>query len=982
MPRPHNTAGFFLPALLIIVSALLMLAVGLLLRVGIERHTARSYAELQRAELAARAGLENVKAILNLKTSNDNFIILKATLKQPITTGREPAPFLFLAHAQASADASFVFNYVPLFSTTTAPAGSTTLTPPEIEPLVNTSPNPHIDLCTLPYLDPARCAWIPIHNAQQQVVARYAYWVEDLQAKIDPQSAGNTNGPNKSHANPAWPFPAPGINPLPATSDQPDLNRIALYAIDPSSTPEQPGNLGKILVDHRSMLISPESTLAAANIQPPLERYHNGDLTDPKAHAVEENLATTAQPYLEQARVPFVTGITAAVAGEPKLNLNAILANGPSGVDLMAAFITRALPEFAARKGGFPDDYLKTLAANSIDYADADSQSTLVPGSHRGLDGFPLISEVVLQIRYLGDRIVSERRILDWQFKMFAELWNMTTQDVNGTSRLSYEVALPMEGIGAGTSSTRFDDPDLLNDVTKTSHQLVTIHGKFWSPEILVSLKSNEYKFYESAAVSYAIDVGPSGIAVADKFSLTEQAGAAGMSLLWNNQEVDRANSIIRQKSGLEFEIYKPRYASKATVAALSLGSYGYEINNPGDPRISYYLRSIPIGENANPENSSPNRRNIRRSSIYDPDSTRKPKTYGRTLPSEWPDGGHDSPVGSWPITTDDKVTPTDLRYLWQQDPSAHQAPQRMSNAGRFYSATELGRIYDPLLWQPTYDNPQDTTSIRNGLMPASRHAWPDVLPGSPSSPDHGGGNSLRIGRPEHPAFDQPGKRAIYLLDLFHAGQSRSPDRALREGNLVKIQGHVNINTATSDALRALAAGALGQDPCLATVPESLQHQGAPVMAPPTTITTLYAPSTGTKIEADRIADAILRTRPFVSPSQLALAKDPDGKYVFGNPDRYLPGIHIPNNTCVQWTDAAAEEVFARVYEAATIRSRNFRVWVIGQSITPTATSASPEILAEVRKVFTLFADPGERASDGAIDARKFHLTIIHENDF
>ena len=977
---PRSLPAFALPAVLFVVSALLILAVGLLLVAGLERSTARSYVDHQRAELAASAGLQQVTASLTQATSNDTFLILQATPKQPTQTGRQATPLVFLAQGKPALGNRFSFSFLPLFSTTSQPADSPLFTPPDIAPVVNPEPGAHLDLTPLPYLDPVRLAWIPIHNEKHQIVARYAFWVEDLQGKIDPLSVGNADGPAATALTTAWPFPAPALDPAP---DHPALDHLGLHAIDPASTATKPGKLAQTLVSNRNAMVSPDSLLAAAEIHPPLIRDAAGHLTDPAARAVEENLTTTLRPYLERPCVPFVPGIDASVIGTPKLNLNALLAKGAAGVDPMAAFIKQALPQFETRKGGFPDDYLKTLAANAIDYADEDTQSTLGAGSHRGLDAFPLISEVILQIRFVGEQQVNGRRILNWHFKLFAELWNMTTLDVSGTTRLSYEVALPMDGIGAGIGSKRFDDPSLLDDPTKTNHQLTKIAGRYWSPQIDVTMRANEYKTFEAADVSYALDVGPASIAVANHFSLTEAEGAAGISLLWNNQEVDRVAAIIRQKKGLEFDLSNPRYASKATVAALSLGAYGSEIDNPGDPRISYYLRSTPLGENANPENSSPNRRNIRRSTIYDADAPRKPKTYGRVLPSEWPDGGHDSAVGTWPICEDDAVTPTDPRYLWAQTPIASQAPQRISNAGRFYSATELGRVYDPLLWQPTFDNPQDTASIRKGLMPASRCAWPDVIAASPASPDHGGGNSLRIGRPEHPAFDQPGRRALHLLDMFHAGRSRSPDPALREGNLVEIRGQVNLNTATRDVLRALAAGALGQDPSLATVPDSLNHQGAPLMAPPPDLTTLYAPSNGTLTEADRIADAILRSRPFASPSELALAKDQDGKPVFGNPDMYRPGIHIPNNTRVQWSDSAAEEVFARVYEASTVRSRNFRVWIVGQALAPAANpGAAPQVLAEIRKVFTLFADPGVRNSAGAIDPNKTQAAVIHENSF
>ncbi len=986
-----GAVGFVLPTVLVIVSALLILALGMLLLVGTERSTARSYVDSQRADLAVRAGLAQFIGILTSQAANDTFTILQAVPTESIKPGRAPAPLLFLAQGRKVGGEGFSFHYTPLFSATAPPPETGWLSAPEVAPLVSTAAA--VVLETLPYLDPVRAAWVPVFNEKKEMVARYAFWVEDLQGKIDPKTAGNLAGPGATHAGVPFPSPAPGLNPQPASPTEPALDRISLHTVDPASTAERPSALGKTLIGHRTLLLTPDSVLAAATLQPPLTRDAFGHLLDPSARAVEENLATTLQPYLEQPCVPFAPGMAASVAGEPKLNLNALLASGPEGVDQMAAFIKKSLPEFETRGGGFPDHYLKTLAANAIDYADADTQSTLAPGSHRGLDGFPLLSEIFLQINYLGLDNVNHRKILTWRFRLFAELWNMTTQDVSGNSRLSYEVALPMEGLGAGTASRRFDDPTLLNDATQSTHQLVNIDGRFWTPEIPVALKANEYQQYEFASVTYQMDVGPASIFIVGPVSLTETLGASGCSLRWNDQEVDRIPAIVRQKHGLSFQLTKPSTASKATVAALSFGPYtqvpeGYR-NNPGDPRASYYLRSLefPCGENSSPENTSPNRRNIRRSSIYndsrDP-SPRKLKVYGRVLPSEWPDGGHDSPVGAWEPVFTSTIIPTDPYYAWNQNPLAAQAPQRLSNLGRFYSATELGHLYDPLMWQPTYDAPEDTTAIRTGLMPASRFAWPDVLPSSPPSTEHGGGNTLRLGRPEHPAFDHPGKRASHLLDLFHVGQSRSDDKSLREGRLVEIRGQVNLNTATRDALRALAAGALEQDPLLATTPCDGSHQGSPLMAPPTTTTTVYAPSSSTTTEADLIADAILRSRPFSSTAEVAHLRGQDGKPVFGNPDRYQASGQLPADSRLQWTDAAAEEAFARVYEAATVRSRNFRIWIVGQAIRPVApTAASPaEVLAEVRKVFSIFADPGQRAADGTIAPQQFHPTVIHEREF
>ena len=91
----------------------------------------------------------------------------------------------------------------------------------------------------------------------------------------------------------------------------------------------------------------------------------------------------------------------------------------------------------------------------------------------------------------------------------------------------------------------------------------------------------------------------------------------------------------------------------------------------------------------------------------------------------------------------------------------------------------------------------------------------------------------------------------------------------------------------------------------------------------------------------------------------------------------------LPDANKIQWSDAAAEELFGRIYESSTPRSRNFRVWVVGQAVAPTqVTNTSPEVLSESRRVFSVFASPGVRRSDGTIDAAQFHTKIINENDF
>jgi hypothetical protein len=985
-------AGFSLPVILVVTGALFILAVGILLVAGLERGTARSFVDRERAKLAAQAGLEEVCAILNQETANDDYLVVQAALASTMEAGHEPAPQLFLVRGRAADCGGYSYRYVPLFSTVGMPAETPQLTQPNIEALIGSEAGERLDFTALPYQDKVGVAWQPVRDEQGRIVARYAYWVDDLQAKLDPHLTGNLAGPDQTHARAAWPFPAPGLNPVPQADGAVPLDQIALFAIDPATRSNNQGPLGKTLVSSRQLLISPGSLLAAAHVNPPLVRDPaDGRLVDLTARAAEENLIAGLHPYFERPLIPFVLGIAPGLAGTPRMNLNALLAKpADEAVDAMAAMIRAALPDFDQRKGGFPEDYVKTLAANAIDYADEDSIPSLKANEYRGLDAYPLMSEIALKVSYLGIADVNDRKVMTFQFKLFAELCNPTSQEVSGDARLSYEVALPMDGIGSGVGGEPFDSPSLLDNPAISTHDLTRIGSLYWSHPVGVRLQPNQYRCYNFAEVTYSMDIGKSSDAIENStpFSLNETESASGLSLMWNGAVVERTPRILRQqglvfyrdkdhKIQSGFKVGEAKCITKAALPGYVYDDYPQMYYNMGDPRITHYLRGARLDENAYPENASPNRRNIRLG-IYQNDTDDKPKVYARVQPSEWPDGGHNAAVGTWSPGTDDKTEMTDARFDFPYDPQMRfAAPQWISNAGRFYSVTELGRVFDPIMHAPTFASGADTAAFRSkGKMPGAGDSWPDVVGSEPSS-FYGGGNTLRIGRPEHPAFDLsrgPGLHAAHLLDIFHAGLSRSEVAAEREGPLVRIEGHVNLNTASRDTLRAMAAGALVMDPLLARK-LSDNHLGAPVMAPPTSPLSVATPTA--VVEADRIADAIILARPFASTAGLAFVRESNGSAVFGNREMY------PDAANIEWTDAAAEETFARVYEGATVRSRNLRVWVVAQALAPSlAPGAAPTVRAEVRKVHTLFADPGRRDADGAIISGNCRTQITSSNDF
>ncbi len=984
-----RAAGFALPSVLIIVSALLILAVGILLIAGIDRSAARAFSDRQRAELAAQAGLENVRSLLNMKTANDDYLIIQSTLANPLTPGAEAAPHLFLTRAVPSASASYRYSYWPLFSTHSLPNSGSTLTPPDLSALLGaTGDTTHKDFKALPYQDKVCVAWLPVKDEKNRIIARYAFWVEDLQSRIDPTIAGNENGTGGTHARAAWPFPAAGLSPSFAAKDERALDQVAIFSVKPDATDDDQGDIGKNLIKNRHILTSPESLLAAAGLKPPLSRLASedipsggkiGDLIDVEARSVERSLSSGIRSYKEQPLIPFSDGIVSSVAGNPKLNLNKLLAiGGSAAVDEMAGFIATALPTFGTREGGFPDNYLKTLAANAIDYADANAFSTM-GSDYRGVDAYPLISEFLMRFGWSEIEIKDGKKYVIIEVTTYAELWNMTDQTIFGSAEFTHDTKyqFPMEVGG---------DPISLGEMSNTvPSQLTSSDGSYWFPKRDVTLKPNEYLLLNCGTVKYRIGVVTKSGHVSSPLNLDGEAfGAsqAGYRLKWNGQIIDQARGYInRSKCTLR---YKSSKKVRATVPSLShktgITSMDYK-TNMGDPRMSFY-NTAPQDANAYPDHYSPNRRNIRYTSIYQPNTS---SVYGRVMPSEWPDGGHNSSCAPAAAMeqTDDSMDPeapvfqADSKSLLR-NPEAEEAPFRLSphltpELQRFYSATELGRVYDPIMWTPT---PPSTANL----------PWGDVETFSIASSHFGGGNTLRIGRPEHPKFDQPlepGKEAYRLLDLFHAGISRSSLASDREGPLVEIDGHVNINTASRDALRAIIYGRSTMDNKIAKRPVETHDMTA--MRPRTIAYRM--PAAEVNAEANRIVDAIIAARkikPYTSPSEISEVRevlDPKDQrvpqLVFGNKNLITDGMKIHR------TDSAAEELFARLYEASTVRSRNFRVWVIGQAVSPTVSNEiTPEVLSEARKAYTVFADPGERESDGSINPSKFNLKIIHESDF
>jgi hypothetical protein len=293
-------------------------------------------------------------------------------------------------------------------------------------------------------------------------------------------------------------------------------------------------------------------------------------------------------------------------------------------------------------------------------------------------------------------------------------------------------------------------------------------------------------------------------------------------------------------------------------------------------------------------------------------------------LPVTWPDSGHNPPTPGATPTGPGQFPDAVAQVAPTPDPTKWISQLSTSTSGNLTSITDLGNVWDPAQLNYSVANPGG--------------ALPDIPSSATTSSSGGGGHTLAIGRPEFSAFDKNGMRAWQLLDVFSANGGTNIT--------TNTAGRVNVNTASRDVLRSLAAGVL-QNRDTVIQPTSLQNN-------------LYPPTVSS--QADLFADAVINSRPLLSTAALsAIRVTPPGgsqpEAFFGNPHQYN------NQTApTEWNDPGREELFAKIYNLATTRSRNFRVFVTGQSL-----DKNGNVLSTVTKVYQVFIKPTRDPTTGAI---------------
>lgn len=1090
-------AGFTLVVTLVILAAVTILVVGLYGIVSRESQTSASYDAVDQADLAMQSGLEHVGALLKGSLADELGVVFSVPLTPAVDEKQRPREMLVAANYDVS---SKLWKYQPLASGVARPVDGDKLKMPPVQfeklPAKDPMVGPSVEVNELearrlpspePWMARVPRYWMQMTlpseekssegeegeqeedpNAEK-LVARYSFYVEDLQSKLSLANSGiHDSDRDLPHFQPDLVdtmtplipnLPGMKIDPGGRWRRQPasvwTLLRPDLEPINAEALPKTVNAMHRRLTAinskrlafspemWRELLITPDPLtnwpgLEITRLNGPEARLANGSLVDPQLRALEENTTGYLKPYDELALVPHGPGF--ANGGEMKKNLNEYLieigANTSQtdhqkmtdAVDEIAEHIDRHLPDFSKRAGGYPLPrsqaitqrdkhrmaYLKNLAAGMLDYADKDSYPSINVAKggagnendeanieYRGMDSFPLVNEYWQRHRFetfLGREV--EVSLTD-----YVELWNPTNHAIKGRITCCFEY----KGEFSVNSRTYPVMSSMANVVRGRPPSTTPGLSGMWFGEKTIDLQPNEIIVLAFDPVVFKLDGGALGNVAGVRYKGDNVTDG------FNDERTSRYRLAFCPEGSADFTVVDLPFAplERYEMTTSLSNRQRFNVNQPGlayrvrdknwafnvgDTRAAYYIDYHQEVIDYD-DGSSPWGRNFRR---FD-------NLAGEARTYLWPDGGHNSlpcptRIGSI-LRNPDDITMRNEVNANNNVAERQKFVQRISNVGRFYSMSELGHIFDPIMWSPRNKIWSNADMPPSDLLRYDEHADlnPEILSTDPQSDELDahkrfcGGNSLRIGRVEHSLFrpdyrDKPdkgrplnrGMAATSLLDLFHCGDPNAleTDTQRYTGPLTRIDGHVNVNTASRETLRAVVAGRLAADPLLKK--DSMDPD--PDSKKPTV---LLAPSKSrTEAQADIIATAIIENRPYITPAEVAekailsakdeenLKKDDELPLLKANWPVFGYTKRDPNDdrrVIPEWSDAAAEELFSRLYNNSTVRSRHFQVVVTGQTV-KIGREGGTKVVATRSRLFHLFVRP-VRNADGTLQKQEVEIT-------
>ena len=799
-PISHSRQAFALISVLALVSLAALTATAFLASARLERSATRPIGDVTRLQMTLNTGKECATEVINrVGEPYWNFVTTYWR-----TNPADDFGYLFLG--KMSSTNSLAWRYTCGFT----PSTWTNLNSNSIDTnvtatnlicqasfsndisnfmLTNTvgftaNPSPASRICTLIPMLGGRTSppvgWVYIKqdirtnpastNTTNLPVSRFAYFIEDLGGLIDAERMGGTNS-------------------RPTGTNAEEISLTNLTGVTAPTPSTYTNNRPKYLTP--GMLLSSNGGFLA-------------NTNNLRYFASRLRYCNWSNQNSNWSRIPFFPISSNAPyyprnAGYRKYPLTDLTLGGQSEI---AATIISNFPNFSTRAGGMNTNvYVNALAANIVDYADADSSATIknIGGLNVvGYDSYPLVTQLFDQ--FVCNQTGNNPPIIT--VNTYLQFWNPSSSSSPATTyTLLYDFADTVHTV-VFTNATSTNSNVVTTRMFPTNgtytNSVGTVRSYSFSNNIPLPLLSANQGTIVSLARSYTISSSPPTNFVWSNFSSVWINGISGSTptnpftiRIGTNDLIQPKNSFFRSAIKLTNNetnwlgtIPGLRFGAGPIPAAIGWAS---QSRLPADPRMLNFLTSNPTTNGSAVSYSNTFWRGY-------PAETTGANLWGH--PSIWPDG-YKANISTRGITN--PPAPSTGTFTIQ-DPLtliADPAPCKISNFGSYTNICELGNIFDPIQWAPPV-----VPAITNYAIVDIRSTWA-------ANSIYGGGSSLRIGRPEHSRFaftnltslpnSYPvpalGTSAAGLLDLFCVT------------NTYDWAGKININTAPLPVLAALAGG-------------------------------------------------------------------------------------------------------------------------------------------------------------------------------
>ena len=837
---------------LLVLVVLSTIVVAFMQSMSVERNVARSAKNKLQAQLAAESGLAAALKQLTIATgtnqayvvgqTNDaaNFGPILVIAQKNLTNIGELMPLI-------SGDISSLSGYPT--NTNNGPAvlnflnARTNLAPTASINLNLENKLIHVTNGSNYY----RAPWVYLTDADGKTNGRYAYIVLDEWARVNPRHHGidtPRNHPTNWFSGPReLPLSTGGSN-LFTTNDAAKLTNIAPFMI----TSHTMGQAFSTAADYQQ-----------------------------KKHLLTANEIWS--PDVIPAELPE--------GGKPKYNINDLATNSTNGAsateraDKIAGIISTNLPQFGKRDLGLQIEdpsglkYLKRLAANIVDYIDADNVPTTVNGGEpAGKELTPYIVMTAEKNTWVSESAGPPYTIVI-KSEFYAQLWNPCGVPVSGNVTVEIK---NRQYIDLRNGNPQID----LADFTSTPTNVTLLPNEFKA----VSLGSTQQNFTTgptSLKPSSNKTNYPTWPTTSSKSgSLT---GHPQFRYYWNNNLADmnrtEPENVAPASAGLVRSGPGNAFGGLGEIRWSFNWIPGGTQNSPntvGDPRITFISQSDWAGAGA-ANTGHTNGFWQGRQSDLNPVRTQNFNSIWETR-----DYVRSNTANQGTALASNSGDPTAISTKYSTvDATNYIAVVRNQS---MQSIGELGHIFDPIQVDNTGSNSYHTD---NGY----------VRPG--------GAFTLRIGQPELKTLGTNGSRAIELVDIFTVNRTNAIST-----NYSVTRGRININTAPQAVIEALFYN---------IKPAS---DGA------------YTNCSISSATVSNVAQSLITNRPYNRLSDLyklapALVNSTNYSPALGTTN--LPSNVLMSSPAADVFDRAREEAFGKVVELCTVQSRGFRVYIVGQSL-------------------------------------------------